>query len=89
MSDNLPPLPGHPEHGWVWTEAEQRAIRAYAAAAVAAERERCAHAAGEYAKKWWHRHCATNKHMTTTREAHEDFCSLQRAIRAATPEVPR
>lgn len=42
MTDNLPPLPGHPEHGWVWTEAEQRAIRAYAAQAVAAERERCA-----------------------------------------------
>lgn len=37
---DLPPLPGHPEHGWVWTEAEQRAIRAYAAQAVAAERER-------------------------------------------------
>lgn len=36
MTDNLPPLPGHPEHGWVWTESEQRAISAYAAAAVAA-----------------------------------------------------
>jgi hypothetical protein len=49
-------------------------------AAVAAERERCAKAAGEYAKKWWSRHSATNRHMTTTREAHEDFCALQRAI---------
>lgn len=36
MIDNLPPLPSHPEHGRVWTEAEQRAIRAYAAQAVAA-----------------------------------------------------
>ena len=42
MTDNLPPMTRHPEHGWVWTEAEQRAIRAYAAQAVAAERERCA-----------------------------------------------
>lgn len=44
MTDNLPPLPGHPEHGWVWTEAEQRAIRAYAAQCVRDERERHADA---------------------------------------------
>jgi hypothetical protein len=37
---NLPPLPSHPEHGWHWTKAEERAIRTYAAAAMAAERER-------------------------------------------------
>jgi hypothetical protein len=47
---------------------------------VTAERAAGAHAAGEYARKWWSRHSATNKHMTTTREAHEDFCALQRAI---------
>lgn len=29
---------------------------ARAAAAVLAEREACARAAGEYAKKWWNRH---------------------------------
>jgi len=52
------------------------------AAARADERERAAHAAGEYARKWWVRHSATNKHMTTTREAHDDFCALQSAIRA-------
>jgi prophage tail gpP-like protein len=35
MSDNLPPLPSHPEHAWLWTEAEKMMIRAYAAQAVA------------------------------------------------------
>ncbi len=62
MSDNLPPLPSHPEWGWMWTEIEQRAIRAYAAAAVAAEREQCArvcealepreHMPGEWLAGW-------------------------------------
>ena len=47
---------------------------------VNAAREAYAHKAGEYARKWWRRHSATNKHMTTTREAHEDFCALQREI---------
>ena len=39
-------LPPHPEHGWYWTEAEERAIRTYAEqyaeARVREERERCA-----------------------------------------------
>lgn len=35
MTDTLPPLPSHPQHGWAWTLAEERAICAYAAAAVA------------------------------------------------------
>jgi len=55
-----------------------RAVRA----AVAAEREACAKAAGEFAQKWWSIHCASNKHMETTRKAHDDFCALQAAIRA-------
>ena len=50
-------------------------------AATLAERERCAQKAGEHAQHWWSKHCASNKHMQTTREAHEDFCRLQAAIR--------
>lgn len=52
-----------------------------ALAAVAAERERCAAKAGEYAQAWWSKHCASNKHMETTRAAHDDFCRLQADIR--------
>lgn len=46
------------------------------------EREACAKMVGDFAKKWWSIHCASNKHMETTRKAHDDFCSLQVAIRA-------
>jgi len=46
------------------------------------EREACAKVVGEAAKKWWSIHCATNKHMETTRKAHDAFCALQAAIRA-------
>ena len=46
------------------------------------EREACAKEAGEFAKKWWSIHCDSNKHMETTRKAHDDFCALQAAIRA-------
>ena len=43
MSANeLPPLPSHPEHGWVWTESELMAILAYGEQCAAVERERCA-----------------------------------------------
>jgi len=52
-------------------------------AAVAAERNRCAAKAGEYAQAWWSKHCASNKHMETTRAAHDDFCRLQAEIRRA------
>lgn len=38
------------------------------------------------ANKWWARHCETNKQMETTREAHEDFCQFERAIRAMRKE---
>lgn len=44
--------------------------------------EEAANGADALAKKWWARHCETNRHMETTREAHEDFCQLGRAIRA-------
>ena len=52
-------------------------------AAVAAERERRDTEAGEYAQAWWSKHCASNKHMETTRAAHDDFCRLQAEIRRA------
>ena len=62
-------------------EAERFFWAAYAAGA-ADERKACAQLAGEFAQKWWSIHCASNKHMETTRRAHEDFCALQAAIRA-------
>jgi len=60
----------------------QAAYAAGAAAAKAEEREACADKTGEFARKWWSIHCASNKHMETTRKAHDDFCALQAAIRA-------
>lgn len=50
--------------------------------------EDAANGSSALAKKWWARHCETNKHMETTREAHEDFCQLERAIRAMKKEQP-
>ena len=44
--------------------------------------EEAAGVTGEFAQKWWSMHCASNKHMETTRKAHDDFCALQAAIRA-------
>lgn len=55
----------------------------YGPEALAAERERCAAKAGEYARKWWTEHCRSNHHMATTRKAHDDFCALQVDIRRA------
>jgi hypothetical protein len=43
--------------------------------------EECAREVEEFARKWWSIHCHSNKHAETTRKAHDDFCSLQRAIR--------
>ena len=51
-------------------------------ASESAEREACADKTCEFARKWWSIHCASNKHMETTRKAHDDFCALQAAIRA-------
>ena len=53
-----------------------------AALVAAAEREACAKVAGEFAQAWWSIHCASNKHMETTRKAHDAFCALQATIRA-------
>jgi len=57
-------------------------IMVFAKLVVAKEREACAKLAGEFAQKWWSIHCDSNKHMETTRKAHDDFCALQVAIRA-------
>ena len=57
-------------------------IERFAALIAAAEREACADKTGEFARKWWSIHCASNKHLETTRKAHDDFCALQSAIRA-------
>ena len=57
-------------------------VEAFAALVRADEREACAKVVGDFAKKWWSIHCDTNKHMETTRKAHDDFCALQAAIRA-------
>jgi hypothetical protein len=54
----------------------------FAALVAAAEREACAKVVGELAQTWWSIHCASNKHMETTRKAHDAFCALQAAIRA-------
>lgn len=54
----------------------------FATIVAAAEREACAKIAASFAKQWWSIHCATNKHLDTTRKAHEDFCQLDNAIRA-------
>ena len=53
----------------------------FAALVAAAEREACAREVEEFARKWWSIHCHSNKHAETTRKAHDDFCSLQAAIR--------
>ena len=62
--------------------ADERGRATRENAYVLAEREECAKVVGEAAKKWWSIHCATNKHMETTRKAHDAFCALQAAIRA-------
>lgn len=49
---------------------------------LATQLEACAEKAGEFARKWWSIHCDSNKHMETTKKAHDDFCALQAAIRA-------
>ena len=54
----------------------------FAALVRAQTLEEAAGVTGEFAQKWWSMHCASNKHMDTTRKAHDDFCALQAAIRA-------
>ena len=68
-----------------WPEFEHPTTSAFELwqAACAWQREKDAEKAGVYAKQWWSKHCETNKHMETTRAAHEDFCALQNKIRSA------
>lgn len=54
----------------------------FAALVAEEEREACAKIAQNFAKKWWGIHCATNRHLDTTRKAHDDFCGCDNAIRA-------
>ena len=56
-------------------------LERFAALVRAAALEEAAGVTGEFAQKWWSMHCASNKHMDTTRKAHDDFCALQAAIR--------
>lgn len=42
----------------------------------------------QHARNWWTIHCATNKHMETTRKAHDDFCRLSNAIAALIAKEP-
>jgi hypothetical protein len=73
--------PAAPTDGSLWLFSESHLERFFHMA-QAAEREACAKVTGEFAQKWWSIHCASNKHMETTRKAHDDFCALQAAIRA-------
>ena len=66
------------EQGQKWFDA----VTAQHKAEILAERLACANKAAEFARKWWSIHCDSNKHMETTRKAHDDFCALQAAIRA-------
>ena len=59
-----------------------QSLREFATAIRAHALEEAADVTGEFAQKWWSIHCASNKHMETTRKAHDDFCALQVAIRA-------
>lgn len=68
----------------VWIEGADwhDELTRFAALVRAAALEEAARVTGEFAQKWWSIHCASNKHMETTRKAHDDFCALQAAIRA-------
>jgi hypothetical protein len=67
-----------------WFECFPNQIERFAELVRQDEREACAEKAAEFARKWWSIHCDTNKHMETTRKAHDDFCALQIAIRGRT-----
>ena len=65
-------------HGW-WLDDEK--LKAFEALVRADEREACAKAVEEFARKWWKIHCDSNLHYSSTLKAHQDFCALQAAIR--------
>jgi hypothetical protein len=60
----------------------QAELKAFEALVRADEREACAKAVEEFARKWWKIHCDSNLHYSSTLKAHQDFCALQAAIRA-------
>jgi hypothetical protein len=62
------------------TKATEQEIR-FATLIAEAVREECIEKTGEFARKWWSIHCATNKNLEITRKAHDDFCILQIEIR--------
>ena len=70
-----------------WTATDNE-LEAFAKLVREDEREAYAKVVGEFAQKWWSIHCASNKHMETTRKAHDDFCALQVAIRARDARKP-
>ena len=49
--------------------------------------EEAAKRVDERAQAWWSIHCASNRHMETTRKAHDDLCALAIAIRAMAKEI--
>jgi hypothetical protein len=57
-------------------------LKDFEALVRADEREACAKAVEEFARKWWKIHCDSNLHYSSTLKAHQDFCALQAAIRA-------
>jgi hypothetical protein len=65
-----------------WTGAPLDRLESLFALVRADEREACAKAVEEFARKWWKIHCDSNLHYSSTLKAHQDFCALQAAIRA-------
>jgi hypothetical protein len=64
-----------------WTGAPLDRLEQLVALVRADEREACAKAVEEFARKWWKIHCDSNLHYSSTLKAHQDFCALQAAIR--------
>jgi hypothetical protein len=65
-----------------WSGAPLDRLEQLVAVVRADEREACAKAVEEFARKWWKIHCDSNLHYSSTLKAHQDFCALQAAIRA-------
>jgi hypothetical protein len=61
---------------------DEHDLKRFEALVRADEREACAKAVEEFARKWWKIHCDSNLHYSSTLKAHQDFCALQAAIRA-------
>jgi hypothetical protein len=72
------------EAGFTWEPINNiiGPLKRFEALVRADEREACAKAVEEFARKWWKIHCDSNLHYSSTLKAHQDFCALQAAIRA-------